>query len=226
MTRASDHYNAPMSGLEDGRRLHAEATLRNRDAILEALSTALPHEGLVLEIASGTGEHAIYFAPRLAPLTWQPSDPNAEMRASIATWRETAPSPGLRPPLALDVTDPAWPLERADALVAINLLHIAPWPVCPALMAGAARLLPPGGPLVLYGAYKVGGRHTAPSNAAFDDGLRARNPDWGVRDVEAVDAAARAHGLEPAEHRSMPNNNFFLVYRRTGAPKNSEPLEP
>ena len=197
----------------DARR-HAPATERNRDPILAVLRDALPSEGLVLEIAAGTGQHAVHFAAAFPHLTWQPSDPDPEARASIDAWREHAGTDNLRPALELDVTRSPWPVERADAVVCINMIHISPWECTEALVDDAARLLPPGGVLFTYGPYKRDGEHTAPSNEAFDASLRARNPAWGVRDVDDVAAAARRHGLELEELHEMPANNLSLVFRR------------
>jgi SAM-dependent methyltransferase len=201
-------------------RRHAPATQRNREPILEVLLKVLPPAGTVLEIASGTGEHAVYFAPRLKPRLWLPSDPDPEARASIAAWVEQCPAENLRPPLALDTREPVWgpELESAAgpeiaAIVAINMIHIAPWPACLGLMAGAARLLPPGGVLFLYGPYRQGGQHTAPSNAAFDASLRAQNSAWGVRDLDEVADAARRRGLALVRTFAMPANNLAVVFR-------------
>ena len=172
----------------DARRF-APATARNREPILAVLERVLPAEGLVLEIASGTGEHAVAFAERRPALTFQPSDPDPEARASIEAWRRHAALANVRPALDLDVHGRPWrlpPGSAADAILCINLIHIAPWTACLALLEGAAELLAPGAPLVLYGPYREGGRHTAPSNAAFDQSLRARDPRWGVRDLEEV----------------------------------------
>ena len=199
--------------MTDARR-HAPATQRNRDPILAVLRRALPAAGLVLEVSSGSGEHAVHFAAALPGLTWQPSDPDPTARASIAAWAAEARLPNLRPPLALDAAAPDWPLDRADAVVCINMIHIAPWAAGLGLLRGAARLLPPGGPLILYGPYRQGGRHTAPSNAAFDAGLRAQDPDWGVRDLEAVAEAAVAAGFGAPEIAAMPANNLALAFRR------------
>lgn len=201
------------TGPTDARR-SAPSTQRNRDPILGVLARVLPPAGLVLEIASGSGEHAVYFAARLPALAWQPSDPDEANRASITAWRDDAALPNLRAPLALDATWDRWPIERADAMVNINMIHIAPWAACEGLMRGAARLLPPGAPLVLYGPFRRGGRHTAPSNEAFDRGLRARDAAWGVRDLEAVERAAAAAGLPLDEIVEMPSNNLSLVFRR------------
>src|SRR6185312_5382904 len=164
------------------------AALRNREPILDVLRRVLPARGLVLAIAEGSGEHAAHFAAGLPGLTWQPSDPSEEARASIAAHREAAALPNLLPPVELDVRWPAWPVTRADAIIAINMIHIAPWAACEGLMAGAHRTLAPGGVLYLYGPYMENGAHTAPSNAAFDASLKLRNPEWGIRDLGDVTA--------------------------------------
>ena len=158
------------------------------------LARVLPASGLVLEIASGTGQHAVHMARALPRLTWQPSDPDPEMRASIRAWTARSGLANVRAPLDLDVRAACWPLAAADAVVCINLIHIAPWSATAALAAGAARLLPPAGVLVLYGPFRREGRHTAPSNAAFDRSLRAADPDWGVRDLESAADVASAAG--------------------------------
>jgi SAM-dependent methyltransferase len=194
--------------------LRAPATARNRDPILAVLRRVLPAQGTVLEIASGTGEHAVHFAAALPGLTWQPSDPDPQARRSVSAWREAAALPNLRPPLALDVSGPDWPAGPVDAVVCINMIHIAPWRAAEGLVAGAARVLPPCGVLFLYGPYKEGGRHTAPSNEIFDADLRARDPEWGVRDLDDVKALAARHGFEFAERVAMPANNLSVVFRR------------
>ena len=196
-------------------RLFAPATQRNRQVILDELSRALPGEGTVLEIASGTGEHAVWFAQHLRPLRWQPSDSEPEMRRSIAAHAAGADCPTLLPPVALDVTSKTWPIERAEAAVCINLLHIAPWSAAEGLFRGSARVLPPAGVLFLYGPYKRGGQHTAPSNAAFDDSLRARNPDWGVRDLDEIVALAETDGFALREVVEMPANNLSVVFDKS-----------
>jgi len=187
---------------------------RNRDPILEVLRRVLPARGAVLEVASGTGEHAVYFAAALPELRWQPTDPDPRSRWSIASWTEHTGAPNVAPPLALD-TRAAWPVDAADAVVAINMVHISPWPATLALLDGAARVLPPGGPLVLYGPYRVDGAHTSPGNTAFDAALRERDPEWGIRDVADVAAAAAAVGLPLVERVPMPANNQSLVFRRS-----------
>lgn len=196
------------------RRQFAPATARNRDFILAILRRVLPPRGTVLEIGSGTGEHAVYFAAQLAHLAWQPSDRDADALASIRAWIAHSGLPNLREPLALDVTATPWPLTEADAVVAINVLHYSPWESTPALLAGAACVLPAGGVLYCYGAYRRGGRHTAPSNAAFDAWLKDIDPRFGVRDLEAVEAEAAAHGLRLDEVVAMPANNFSLIFTR------------
>lgn len=190
------------------------SALRNRDPILAVLRGVLPAHGAVLEIASGTGEHAVHFAGGLAAVTWQPSDRDADALASVLAHRAAARLPNLREPLELDVTAPVWPVDRADAMVAINMIHIAPWTAAQGLIAGAGRLLPAGGVLFLYGPYREDGRHTAPSNEAFDASLKSRNPEWGVRDIGEVSELARANGLDLAERVAMPANNLSLVFRR------------
>lgn len=195
-------------------RLYAAATQRNREPILEILTRILPRRGTVLEIASGTGEHAIWFARHLRPLIWQPSDPDPAMRRSIAAHRADAHCPTLAVPLELDVTAPDWPIAEAAAIVCINMVHIAPWAASEGLMAGAARLLKSGAPLYLYGPYKRGGKHTAPSNDAFDRSLRSQNPDWGLRDEEAVAALAKRSGFDHLETVEMPANNLSVIFRR------------
>ena len=194
--------------------LLSPAVARNRDPILAVLRRHLPAQGTVLEIASGTGEHAAYFAPQFSRLTWQPSDTDPEALASIAAHREAASAPNLRAPIELDVTAPAWPVTRADAVVSINMIHISPWTAAQGLMAGAARLLAAGGVLYLYGPFKENGAHTAPSNAAFDASLRARDPRWGVRDTGDVRKLADSHGFDFVERVAMPANNLSLVFRR------------
>ncbi len=167
----------------------------------------------MLEIGSGTGEHAVYFAAGLPHLTWQPTDVDADALASISTHRRSAGLPNLLPALALDAAAPVWPVARAEAVLAINLIHIAPWQTATGLIAGAARVLAGGGVLYLYGPFKQDGRHTAPSNAAFDAYLRACDPQWGVRDLREVAALARQHGLDLVEHVAMPANNLSVIFR-------------
>ncbi len=194
-------------------RLYAPAALRNREPILDVLRRILPDGGLVLELASGTGEHGAYFAGALPDLEWQPSDRDARALASIDAHRLSGPV-NLRPAVALDATSALWPVTRADAMICINMIHISSWSACEGLMAGAERILPSGGVLYLYGPYKQGGRHTAPSNAAFDENLKARDAAWGVRDLGDVIALADRHGMGLVETVAMPANNLSVVFRK------------
>lgn len=192
----------------------APAVARNRDPILAVLRRVLPAQGLVLQIAEGSGEHAVHFAAALPDLNWQPTDRDAAALNSIAAWRAQAGLPNLLAPLELDVTSQSWRVARADAVLCINMIHIAPWRAIEGLMTGAARVVPTGGVLFLYGPYKLDGSHTAPSNEAFDADLRARNPEWGVRDLDDVRSLAAQHGFEFVERVAMPANNLSVVFRR------------
>jgi SAM-dependent methyltransferase len=196
-------------------RLFAAATQRNRQPILEVLSRVLPGSGRVLEVAGGSGEHATWFAQHLRPLVWQPSDPDPACRRSMAAHAAVAGIATLAVPLDLDASAADWPIERAEAIVCINMIHISPWEAAEGLVAGAGRILPPGGVLYLYGPYLRDGHPTASSNAAFDASLRASNPDWGLRHVEAVVEAAVPHGLVLSEVVEMPANNLSLIFTRT-----------
>jgi SAM-dependent methyltransferase len=198
----------------DGRRF-APATQRNRDPILAQLRRFLPERGTVLEIASGTGEHATYFAPQLPGLRWQPSDPDPELRLSIAAWCAHLATANVLPPLDLDVERVPWPVTQADAVVNINMIHISPWSATGALMRGARLVLPPGGVLYLYGPFQRDHQHTAPSNQDFDQGLRRMNPAWGVRDLDEVTAVAAEQGLLRVEIVPMPANNLSVLFRRS-----------
>ncbi len=198
---------------------HAPATLRNRDPIANVLACELPASGTVLEIAAGTGEHAVCFAGRFPALTWQPTDPSPEALASIAEYRaEYAAEYGginLAAPLLLDAAAPDhWPVAAADAIVCINMVHISPWEATLGLFAGAARVLPAsGGPLILYGPYIEQGVETAPSNIEFDASLKARDARWGLRKAEALDVLATKHGMARSARHALPANNIMLVYR-------------
>jgi cyclopropane fatty-acyl-phospholipid synthase-like methyltransferase len=208
--------------MPDPRRF-APSTERNRAPILDVLARVLPRPSggaRVLEIASGAGEHAIFFAEALPGVRWQPTDPDEGARASIEAWRRHAGLANVLPPQPLDVCRP-WPreayaaLDRVDAIVCINMIHIAPWRATEGLMEGAAAVLADEGVLVTYGPYRRDGRHTAPSNEAFDASLRARDPAWGVRDLEAVEDEARRHGLRLREIVEMPANNLMLIFRKS-----------
>lgn len=196
-------------------RQQSPSAARNREPILDALRSVLPAEARVLELASGTGEHGVFFAGAMPGWSWQPSDPDAAARASIEAWRQELALANLLAPLAIDARAPEWGVAGPfDAIVAINMIHISPWEATLGLMAGAGRLLAPGGVLFTYGAYKRGGAHTAPSNEAFEQWLKGRDPAFGVRDLEAVEAAANAQGLSLREVIAMPANNFSLVFER------------
>lgn len=190
---------------------YAPAAARNREPIREVLARALPTVGTVLTIAEGTGEHAVYFATAFPALTWQPSDRDDDALASIAAWRAEAALSNLCAPVRLDVTEAEWPVARADALTCINMIHISPWEATLGLFAGAARLLAPGALLYLYGPYRFNGI-TAPSNEAFDQSLRSRDPRWGLRDLQDLEAAATGFALR--ETVAMPANNHSLLFRR------------
>lgn len=207
MTSAEDRSELP-----DGRVVVA-SVVRNREPLLKVLRRVFPPVGRVLEIASGTGQHAWYFAKHLPRLTWQPSERDEASFASIDAWRRHDPLDNLLPPLRLDVTDESWPVEAVNGIFCSNLLHIAPWKVTEALMRGAGRCLLPGGVLLTYGAYRIGGQHVSASNEAFDEMLRARHRAWGVRDLERVKGRAEAGGLRLAELVAMPHDNFCVVFR-------------
>jgi SAM-dependent methyltransferase len=189
---------------------------RNKQPIAEVLARVLPTTGVVLEVASGTGQHAEHFARTFPGLTWQPSEPDPEARAACSARTRRQALPNLREPLAFDVHDARAPLAGVDAVVCINMIHIAPWSACEALLRHAALLLSPGMPLVLYGPFMRHGEHTASSNAAFDESLRARNPAWGVRDLEEVSALARRCGFGGGEIVPMPANNLCVIFFKAG----------
>jgi SAM-dependent methyltransferase len=199
---------------DDPRRFSPSAA-RNRDPILAVLSGHLPERGTVLEVASGSGEHIVHLAAAMGEgLTFQPTDADAAARASIDAWAQEMRRRNVLPALALDATAWPWPVAAADAVMCINMIHIAPWEATTGLMRGAAGVLPPGGLLYLYGPFTVGGIHTAESNADFDASLRARDPAWGVRDLAAVTAEANAAGFAAPEAVPMPANNLSLFFRR------------
>jgi uncharacterized protein DUF938 len=204
-------YEASASGA----RRSAPAALRNRDPIAAVLEEWLPASGLVLEIASGSGEHVVHFAERFPKLEWQPSDVHPEALASIIAWRDEACTANVRTPIALDAASSEWPLERADAVLSINMVHISPWTSALGLLDGAARLLSVGAPLILYGPWIQADLPTAPSNVAFDADLRRRNPQWGLRRVEDIAGAAAERGLLLEAIREMPASNLMLLFRRS-----------
>lgn len=194
-------------------RKHAPAAQRNRAPILDVLRSRLPESGTVLEIASGTGEHVVHFARALPRLTFRPSDPDPENRASIAAWITAENLTNVKAPIDLDACAPKWPVATADVILCANMIHIAPWRAAEGLIAGAARTLFPGGILHFYGPFMRDGRHTAPSNADFDASLKARNPEWGVRDLDAVTALARHAGFGSPDIVAQPANNLSVFFR-------------
>jgi hypothetical protein len=199
-----------------GARRSAPAALRNRQPIADVLTEWLPSSGVVLEFASGTGEHSVHFAERFPTLEWQPSDIDPKALASISAWRDQVGLPNLRPPLLLDAAAGEWPNDRADAVLSINMVHISPWKAALGLLDGAAKVLCGGGPLILYGPWLKADVATAASNLAFDLQLRERNPEWGLRSVEAVEEQAVTRGFVLEQVRTMPANNLMLLFRFTG----------
>ncbi len=195
----------------------APATQRNRDVIAETLKTALPDRGTVLEIASGTGEHIVHFAHAFPQLAWQPSDYDDAGLTSITAWTADSGLANIQPPIKIDASADDWPIDRADAILCINMVHISPWSATLGLMAGAARIVPDGGLLFLYGPYRQRDILTAPSNEEFDASLKARNPDWGLRLVDDVVDAAKGFALERIVE--MPANNLSLLFRRAVSAK-------
>jgi SAM-dependent methyltransferase len=205
----------PLGALPPGA-LASPSTARNRGPILEVLGSRLPERGVVLEVAAGAGEHAAHIAAALPGLQWWPTDRDPTALASIAAWRKHAGAPNLLPPRALDAADPeSWLAGPFDVVVNINMIHISPWAAAEGLMAGAGRVLTPGGLLFLYGPFIESDAPTAPSNVAFDFDLRRRNPDWGLRRLGEVKALAARHGLRFVERIAMPANNLSLFFRRT-----------
>ncbi len=206
------------AALED-RRLRAPAAARNRDAILDILRGVLPAKGTVLEIASGSGEHVVHFAHALPALSFQPSDPSPDALASIKAWVAQSGAANILPPLQIDAAAEDWPASLAqghapDAILCINMVHIAPWSAAQGLVRHAGALLPPGAPLILYGPFRRAGRPLEPGNAAFDESLRERDPAWGLRDLDAVAALAAEAGFGEPEVIEMPANNLSVVFRR------------
>ena len=216
--------NCPRSIIHNGRtyiswkldsvveRLYAPATERNREPILSVLKMILPTQGKVLEIASGTGEHITFFAPHFPALIWQPSDPNLMHLASIKGWMKQLPSINILPPLQINVTNEAWGMDSVDVILCINMIHIAPWEACFGLFQGTQSILSEGGLLYFYGPFKQQGKHSAPSNESFDLWLRAQNPRWGVRDLEAVIDIAQKHNFHLQQVIPMPANNLSVLF--------------
>ena len=194
---------------------HAPATARNSGPLAEVLALELPDSGLVLEVASGSGEHAVFMARRFPALQWQPSDVETNALASVDAWAAESGLENLRAAIALDATSPDWPIDAAEAVLCVNMVHISPWLASKGLFTGAGRILAPGSPLILYGPFIEQQVQTAPSNLAFDESLRMRNAEWGLREVTALDKIAAAHGLERSARYEMPANNLTLVYRNS-----------
>lgn len=192
---------------------HAPATARNSEPLAEVLAEELPDRGLVLEVASGSGEHAVFLARQFPALEWQPSDVDLEALASVDAWAAEAAVANLRPAIALDAAQANWPIAAADAVLCVNMVHISPWSAAVGLFTGAGRILTSGAPLVLYGPFIEPGRETAPSNLAFDQSLKQRNSEWGLRNTADLDALAADHGLRRTARHAMPANNLVLVYR-------------
>ncbi len=209
-------YEAPVAA---NAKRSAPAALRNREPIARVLREWLPPSGLVLEIASGSGEHCVYFAQAFPQLEWQPSDANDDALASIRAWIRDSALKNVRTPLELDAAEPEWPISRADAILCINMVHISPWPSSLGLLDAAAKLLPDSGPLILYGPWLVNGVETAPSNLEFDRSLKQRDPRWGLRKVEDFAAAAPEQCLQLVDSRGMPANNRMLLLRRDPSPR-------
>ena len=199
--------------LSSGARRSAPAALRNREPIADVLSEWLPTSGLVLEIASGTGEHAVYLAERFSALQWQPSDIHPDAMESIEGWRRFADLPNVLTPVVIDAASADWPIDKADALLSINMVHISPWESAIGLIEGAARILSRGSPLILYGPWTRNDVQTVESNLAFDANLRERDPEWGLRRVEDFAAQAAKRGFELDQIRTMPANNLMLLFR-------------
>ena len=209
-------YN--VGDLGGGEKRRAPAAARNTGPIGDVLAQWLPASGTVLEVASGTGEHALAFARRFPALHWQPTDPDPLALQSIAAWRADGP-PNLLPPVALDASG-EWPRVEADVVLNINMVHIAPWTAALGLVSGAGDVLPPGGRLILYGPWIEDGVETAPSNLAFDADLKRRDPEWGLRTVEDFAREAKKRGLFLADRRAMPSNNLMLLFvNQPGAPR-------
>ena len=211
MSDEARFYEAPAAGTQRS----APAALRNREPIAEVLAEWLPRTGLVLEIASGSGEHALFFAERFPNLEWQPSDIHPDALASITAWRHSADLPNLRPPIAIDAASTGWPIGRADAVLSINMVHISAWASALGLLEGAASVLLPGAPLILYGPWLKDDIPTVPSNLDFDADLKRRNPAWGLRRVEDFADAAEPRGFVLEDVRRMPANNLMMLWRKS-----------
>lgn len=194
---------------------YSPACERNKNAILEVLREIMPSTGTILEIACGPGQHSVHFAAGFPGVKWQPSDIDPTSITSTLAWRAEADVPNLLDPVILDATEVQWPLDHADGIICCNMIHISPWEVTLGLLDGAARILPDDGILYTYGPYKVGGKHTAQSNEAFDESLRSQNPSWGIRNLDDVALEARRRGLHLIKTIKMPANNFSVIFKKT-----------
>jgi len=200
--------------MPDDLRLQAPAAQRNRDLIADVLAKTIRPDGLILELASGSGEHCLRFAERFPGAVLQPSDPSPRARASIDAWAQSSGLTNIRPALDLDASLAAWPLESADAMICINMIHIAPWEATLGLFKGAATYLTHAGTLFTYGPYMRDGAHTSDGNRSFDADLRAENPRWGIRSIEALTEVAQDNGISAPEIVAMPSNNFCLIFKK------------
>ena len=197
-----------------GLKRHAPATERNREPIAQVLASELPEKGRVLEVASGSGEHAVFFAGQFPGLKWYPSDPDEAALDSTAAWTEESGLPNIARPIFLDASAEDWSIDRTDAVLCCNMIHISPWQATEGLFRGSSRLLGNGAPLILYGPFVEAGVETAPSNLAFDQNLKGRNSAWGLRSLDAIDALAAKHGFDRTLRQEMPANNLILTYRK------------
>lgn len=210
-----EHNRRHPEAMTTDARLYAPSTARNIEPISNLLQPLLPQRGLVLEIASGAGEHITHLAELSnAGLVFQPSDPGDVERASADAWAHVRKLPNVRPAINIDAAAAQWPIDQADVIFCINMIHISLWAATVGLMRNAARILPPGGMLFTYGPYRRDGTHTSDSNAAFDESLRQRNPEWGIRDVGEITDLAQFNGLQAPEIIQMPANNLSLIFRR------------
>jgi SAM-dependent methyltransferase len=212
MTKTPTHAGGYES---DGARYIHPSPERNKGPILEILKEILPASGLVLEVGAGSGQHTAHFAAHFSHLEWQATEPDADLRTSIAAWIDYAGIANARDPLDLDCRQSDWPVDQAAAVISSNMIHISPWASCLGLISGAGRILGEGGVLYFYGPFSEGGVHTSPGNADFDASLKSRDPELGIRDVDDVTALARSHGLEFERRVTMPSNNLSLIYRKS-----------
>lgn len=201
--------------MTDDQRLFAPSAARNMQPVCDVLQPLLPKRGTVLEIASGSGEHIVKLAELTPETTFQPSDPGEDERRSIDAWRQSLKLDNVQPAISIDATASQWPIASADVVYCMNMIHISPWAATVGLIEGAARTLATDGLLYTYGPYRRDGRHTSTGNETFDQSLRQRNPEWGIRDVEEIISLAESHGFRTPDIVEMPANNLSLLFRRT-----------